>query len=173
MKCPTTVEHPDQPEDERTAIPDKSPVEEQHSITDAMRTKQQQWKQLIAIPPKEQRKRPMAADYFDQPEDGSTDTNSDEPLVKKQRIADESPQERLIVTLQKEHASAHEGESQAASLGKRPAPANDCNQEEERSTTTNSNESSTKKQRLASTRISEPVDINHIRRSTTDVYISA
>jgi hypothetical protein len=56
--------------------------------------------------------------------------------------------------------------------GKRPATADYLDQENG-STTTNSNEPLTKKQRLASTRIYEPIETDHIRSSTTDVYISA
>jgi hypothetical protein len=61
---------------------------------------QQRKEQLIAMPQEEHRsvqkeeprttlpvKRPVAADYFDHPEDESTTTNSDEPLTKKQQIA--------------------------------------------------------------------------------------
>jgi hypothetical protein len=60
---------------------------------------QQRKEQLIAISQEEHRsiqkkeprttlpvKRPVAADYFDHPENESMTTNSDEPLSKKQRI---------------------------------------------------------------------------------------
>jgi hypothetical protein len=55
---------------------------------------------------------------------------------------------------------------------KRPMAA-DYFDQENRTTPAGIDEPSTKKPRLASTRISEPVNIDHIRSSNTDVYISA
>jgi hypothetical protein len=83
---------------------------------------------------------------------------ADDPLIKgqpaeEQRTSDIVPTEEPRVT-------------------KRPMAADYFNQEDE-SMPTSTDEPSTKKQRLASIRIHEPVVTDHIRSSNTDVYISA
>jgi hypothetical protein len=65
---------------------------------------------LTTIFPK---KRPVAADYFDQSESGLTTIEEDGPLVKKQWMMDKPAKERLIAALQKEHTPAQDEEPQA------------------------------------------------------------
>jgi hypothetical protein len=98
---PVTIDHPDQLENERTTTTsDEIPVNKQHAVTEALRMKQLRKERLIAMPQEEHRsvqkeetrstppiKRPVAADYFNHPEDESATTNLEEPLTKKQRIA--------------------------------------------------------------------------------------
>jgi hypothetical protein len=167
----TVADYLDQPENRQTSITsNESSAEKQHPMTDVIRTKQQRQEQLTTTFPK---KRPVATDYFDQPEDGLTTIDSNEPAVKKQRTTDGSLQQReqLIATLQKKHEPIQEEKPQTTIPEKRPTAVDYSDQEDK--PTTNSNEPSTKKQRLASARIHEPVETDHIRSSNTDVYISA
>ena len=84
-------------------------------------------------------------------------------------MMDHPPVKEQVIEEQERHGVTPREESRPM---KRPIAADYFNQKEE-PVTTDSDEPSTKKQRLASTKISEPVNIDHIRSSNTDVYISA
>jgi hypothetical protein len=137
-----------------TIIPSEVPVEKQYSVTEAIRTKRQ---------------RPTSVEYSSQPEDELTTTDPNKSLVKRQRMTDDLPIEEQPARRQEEPNVVPREELQVA---KRPIAADYFNQED-KLTTVDSNETPTKKQRLASARISGPVGTSHIRSSNTDVYISA
>jgi hypothetical protein len=111
----------------------------------------------------------VSAEYPSQPEDESTITNPNESATKRQRMTDHPPVKEQVIEEQKRHEATPREESRPT---KRPI-ASDYFDHKDEPTTINSDEPSTKKQRLASTRISEPVNVDHIRSSNTDVYISA
>jgi hypothetical protein len=119
------------------------------------------------------KKRPAMAEHFDQPEDGSTTVNSNEPLAKKQWTTDEAPHERLIAALQREHTPVQKEEPQTTLPVKRPVAADYFDCPENELMTTNSDEPLSKKQRIASMEVRSPSNADHIRSSNTDVYISA
>jgi hypothetical protein len=84
-----TIDHSNQLEDERTTTTsDEIPVNKQHAIAEALHMEQQRKERLIAMPQEEHRsvqkeeprttlpvKRPIAADYFNHPEDELMTTN--------------------------------------------------------------------------------------------------
>jgi hypothetical protein len=135
-------------------IPSEAPVERQHPVTEAIRTKRQ---------------RPTSAEYPSQPEDEPTATNPNNSLNKRQRMTGDLPIEEQPAKKQEEPNVIPREEPRAA---KRPIAADYFDHKDEL-TTISSDEPSTKKQRLASTRVSEPIDTDHIRSSNTDIYISA
>jgi hypothetical protein len=151
MQHPSTI---DQPEDQTVVAPNKVLTDKQHPVTEAIRTK---------------RGRPASTEYPSQSEDGSTIINPNRPSAKKQRMADDPPIEEQPTEEQEGSNIAPAAEPRAM---KRPIAAEYFDQEDELTTTDSSNPS-TKKQRIASTRILEPVETDHIRSSNTDVYISA
>jgi hypothetical protein len=154
VQRPSVIDHSDQPKDQMVAVPSEVPVEEQHPVTEAIRTK---------------RGRPASTEYSSQPEDGSTTIDPSKPSAKKQRMADDPPIKEQPAEEQERPNNVSAEESRAM---KRPIAADYFDQEDEL-TPTRTEEPSTKKQRIASTRILEPIVFDHIRSSNTDVYISA
>jgi hypothetical protein len=155
---PSALDHSDQPRNLTAVIPDKTPVENQHPITEAIRTK---------------RGRPTSTEYSSQPEDGSTIINPDESVIKKQRMMDHPLVEEQVTEEQEKHNTVPREESQAMSAVKRPIAADYFDHQGSESTTTNSDEPLSKKQRIAFMEIHSPSNIDHIRSSNMDVYISA
>jgi hypothetical protein len=154
VEHPVTIDRFNQPRNEQTVISNKPLIERQHPVTEALRTK---------------RRRPTSTEYSSPPEDRSTTIYSNEPSTKKQRTTDKPPIEEQPAEGQEESNIVPAEEPQGM---KRPIAADYFNQED-KPTLTRTDEPSTKKQRLASIRIHEPVDTDHIRSSNTDVYISA
>jgi hypothetical protein len=69
VQRPSVIDHSDLPKDQTVAVSDEIPVEKQHPVTEAIRTK---------------RGRPASAEYSSQPEDGSTIIIPNGSITKKQ-----------------------------------------------------------------------------------------
>jgi hypothetical protein len=150
MPSPSAI---NQPEGQTVVVSDEVPVRKQHPVTETLRMK---------------RRRPASAEYPSPQEDESTPTPSNKPSTKKQRMADDPP----IKEQPEEQEGLNNVPTEESRAMKRPLAADYFDQENV-STTDDSGNPSTKRQRIASTRIPEPVETNHIRSSNTDVYISA
>jgi hypothetical protein len=154
VQRPLAIDHPNPPRDQITVVPDAS-VEKQHPVTVAIRTK---------------RERPVSAEYSSQPEDESTNINSSESTAKRQRITECLPIEEQTAKEQEKHNTAPRDEPRPM---KRPVAADYFDHPGSEPVTTNSDEPLSKKQRIASIKVHNPNNVDHIRSSNTDVYISA
>jgi hypothetical protein len=112
----------------------------------------------------------VSAEYSSQPEDESATINPSESIAKRQRITEYLPVEEQMVKEQEKHNTAPKEEPRPM---KRPVAADYFDHPEGEPTTTNSDEPLSKKQRIASIKICNASNADHIRSSNTDVYISA
>jgi hypothetical protein len=153
VQCPLAIDHSNQPRDQTTVIPE-APVEKQHPITVAIRTK---------------RERPVSAEYSSQPEDESTAINPSESIAKRQRMTEHLP----VKEMAKEQGKHNTAPKEEPRPMKRPVAVDYFDRPEDTSTTISSDEPLSKKQRIASIEVRNPSNADHIRSSNTDVYILA